>query len=76
MVWDQTKETLLRSLFESGEAPLENLTAPIIKEVFNKHDQFQHDYSVKNFYPLYRRKASEFITNRAQSQGRRTYTVV
>jgi hypothetical protein len=66
------KEAHLLGLFQTGKAPVHpdsgDAISPkvLIQKVWDENPILQIDYSKKNFYPLYRRKAAEFLTNQGK----------
>jgi hypothetical protein len=76
MGWTKQQSAYLLNLFREGKAPHEpdngkSISAPVIKKVWESHALFQTNYSLKNFYPLYRRKAAEFLCDKNKNGARR-----
>jgi hypothetical protein len=75
--WSTENNKQLASLFEEGKADPENKTPTYIKnEVWAKNKWLQRSPTVKNFYPIYRRKAAKWITEQAKSGSRRKYRYI
>lgn len=79
--WTKQQEAHLRKLFKEKTAPFElksgkkRISPSVIKQIFDDNPIFQNNYSLKNFYPLYRRKAAEFLCNQTKTGARRKFLV-
>jgi hypothetical protein len=76
MGWTKAQSDHLLKLFREGKAPYSpdqgsSISAAVIKDVWNSNPIFQLNYKLKNFYPLYQRKAAEFICEKSKSEARR-----
>jgi hypothetical protein len=77
MVWTKQQDTQLLKLFHEGKAPYKpdgknkSISASAVKKVWESHDIFQTNYTLKNFYPLYRRKAAEFLCEQTKKGARK-----
>ena len=69
--WTTENSKRLAELFKEGKADPDKKAPIYIKDkVWAKNDWVQST-TVKNFYPIYRRKAAEWITEQAKSGSRR-----
>ena len=71
--WSKEKDDKLRKLFEEGKAKLRSQSSEEIRKVWSEHDWLK-EHVLKNFYPLYRHKADEWITEQAKSGSHRKCT--
>jgi hypothetical protein len=76
MGWTKQQSAYLLKLFREGTAPYEpdkgkSISGPVIKKVWDSHAIFQTNYTLRNFYPLYRRKAAEFLCAHSKTGARR-----
>jgi hypothetical protein len=69
--WSKELDDKLRELFREGLADPRKQDSKYIKEVFEKTDWLKNSYKLKNFYPLYRRKADEWTIEQSKSGARR-----
>jgi len=78
MGWTKQQDSALLTLFRTGKAPYEpangsSITAAVIKQVWEVNPILQTNYKIRSFYPLYRRKAAEFLCDQTKSGSRRKY---
>ena len=71
--WSKEKDDKLRKLFEEGKADPRTQSSEEIRKVWSEH-YWLKEPMLKNFYPLYRRKADEWITEQAKSGSHHKYT--
>jgi len=78
MGWTKQQEAHLLQLFRTGKAPYQpdkgdKISATAVKRVWDEPSNaiLQTNYTIKNFYPLYRRKAAEFLCEQTKSGARR-----
>ena len=80
MGWTTQKNARLLTLFRTGQAPVrpdngDSISHKLIERVWDANPIFQTVYTKRAFYPLYRRKAAEFLTNQPRvALGVRTIT--
>ena len=76
MGWTTQQKLTCVDSFRPGKLPVIRQWRrhiPIIQKIWDENPIVQTDYSKKNFYPLYRRKAAEFLTNQGKSGARSWY---
>jgi hypothetical protein len=75
MPWSKEKEAELLKLFKDGKAPYQTdangkIAAKDIARVWDDNMIFHTNYTKRLFYQIYRRKAAEFLTNKAKTGAR------
>ena len=73
--WSAQQEAHLRKLFKEDKVPFRKegnkpIKPTIIKQIFEEHPIFQTGYTLKNFYPLFRHKAAEWLCNETKTGQR------
>lgn len=69
--WTKEQDAKLQQLFKEGQADPHQQTPEYIRESVWKKQHWLKDHPVKNFYPLYRRKADEWIAEQGKSGSRK-----
>ena len=71
--WGDADTEKLFDHFKNGDADPEEQSHEQIKQFYSRTPWLQQRTPLKNFYINYRRKADEYMTEKAKSGGRRKY---